>query len=222
MKNEQKNWLRRFPLLAEIKGSAWDAIMMDVRIVEITEGEILYHIGDSCENYLLVLEGCVRVQMCSETGHEIVLYRVEEGQSCIMTTSCLLSNESYPAEAVAETSVKAVVFGSDSFENALATLVEFRKFVFTAYAKRVADLIYLVNAVAFERMDVRLANVLLQRAGGRQELKITHQEIANELGTAREVVSRLLKEFERGGLIETHRGRLIIKNQVKLKNIGQF
>ena len=120
-KTSRSDWLQQFPLLATINGPAWDAVLNDIKIVEIPAGETIYHVGDSCENYLLVLEGSVRVQMFSENGHEIVLYRVEHGQSCIMTTSCLLARETYQAEAVTETPVTAAIISSAVFEQALAT-----------------------------------------------------------------------------------------------------
>lgn len=219
--DQKRGWVARFPLLAALSGPEWAAVLRQTQLVELPAGVAVYHVGDSCENYLLVLEGSVRVQMFSENGHEIVLYRVEEGQSCILTTSCLLAHERYQAEAVTETPVRAVAFSAAGFELALATLAEFRRFVFTAYAHRVTDLLCLIDAIAFGRMDVRLAELLLQRIGDQQELQITHQHLANELGTAREVVSRLLKEYERRGIVETHRGRLAVKDLEKLRQMSQ-
>jgi len=186
-KASEQHWVEQFPLLVTIGGPEWDTLLGEARIADIPAGETIYHVGDSCENYLLVLEGSVRVQMYSENGHEIVLYRVENGQSCIMTTSCLLARETYQAEAVTETPVRAVIIPAVIFEQALATLDGFRQFVFTAYARRIADLLSLIKDIAFERMDVRLARFLLQQGDKQSELHMTHQHIANELGTAREV-----------------------------------
>lgn len=214
-------WLKHFPLLSGIEGDEWNQVLKQVKIMDIPAGETIYHIGDHCQNYVLVIDGAVRVQMFSENGHEIVLYRVEDGQSCILTTSCLLAGEQYQAEAITETPVKVVVFPASAFELALETLPAFRKFVFTAYAKRVTDLLCLINAIAFNRMDVRLAKVLLERLGDYKELTLTHQDIANELGTAREVISRQLKEFERREIIEIHRGRLVVTNHHKLVQLSQ-
>jgi len=221
-KPSMPDWVRQFPLLANLSGPAWETLLGQARIVDIPAGETIYHVGDICENYLLVLDGSVRVQMFSENGHEIVLYRVESGQSCIMTTSCLLARENYQAEAVTESPVKAVIIPATTFEQALASLDGFRRFVFTTYARRVADLLSLIKAVAFERMDVRLARFLLQQTDKQAELHMTHQDIANELGTAREVISRLLKEFERRGIIETHRGYLSITSRPDIEQISQL
>lgn len=221
MTREDYSWISQFPLLAVLSGPEWQAVLRQTQLVELPAGVTVYHAGDRCENYLLVLEGSVRVQMFSENGNEIVLYRVEEGQSCILTTSCLLAQERYSAEAVTETPVRAVAFSAAGFEQALATLAGFRRFVFTNYARRITDLLCLIDAIAFGRMDVRLATLLLQRLGDQRELQITHQHIANELGTAREVVSRLLKEYERRGIVETHRGRLVIKDRGQLQRLTQ-
>ena len=169
---------------------------------------------------MLVLEGSIRVQMVSESGREIVLYRVETGQSCILTTSCLMAHKSYMAEAVTETTVRAVSIPMEFFQEALAESQPFREFVFASYGERIADLIMLVDAVAFGRMDARLAECLLKKAALQGWIDITHQELATELGTAREVISRLLKEFERSGRVNLHRGRVEIVDMGALEKIN--
>jgi len=216
------SWTAQFPLLADLQGAEWGAILLQTKVVELPAGMTVYHVGDSCQNYLLVLEGSVRVQMFSENGNEIVLYRVEEGQSCILTTSCLLAKERYQAEAVTEMPVRAVAFSAAAFEEALAAFAGFRQFVFRAYAQRVTELLSLIDAIAFGRLDTRLAALLLQRLGDgdQRELQTTHQHLASELGTAREVISRLLKEYERRGIVETHRGRLVVKDLLQLRQLS--
>ena len=166
---------------------------------------------------MLVLEGSVRVQKLSESGKEMSLYRVEGGQSCVLTTSCLLAGENYVAEAVTETPVRAVALPLAAFHEALAASQPFREFVFRSYGERIAGLILLLEAVAFGRMDGRLAQCLIDRADAEGTLATTHQELASELGTAREVVSRLLKEFERNGWVELGRGRIVLHDLAALR-----
>lgn len=214
------DWLQQFPLLATIDPVEKAELVSHVGFVDLPAGKSVYHVGDHCKHYLLVLSGSVRVQMYSHNGHEIVLYRVGDGESCILTTSCLLANEVYQAEAITETPVHAAMIPADSFDHAMATSAGFRHFVFSGYARRVADLLYLINTIAFERMDVRLANFLVQHMGQQRILHMTHQDIANELGTAREVVSRLLKELEKRGVIYLQRGSLTIENPEALKKLG--
>lgn len=186
------------------------------RLAAIPAGTVLFQDGSECSAYVLVIDGSIRVQKVSEGGREIVLYRVEAGQSCVLTTNCLIAREDYAAEGIAETDVRALVVPAATFRALLGKSEAFRDFVFAAYASRIADLLMLIEEVAFGRIDVRLAGWLRTRAvapdGGSREIRATHQDIATELGTAREVISRQLKEFERRGWVMLHRGRIEIKD----------
>lgn len=213
-------WISRFPSLADVEDPLLRSSLSAVRVMQLPSGATVFRSGDPCRNYLLVLEGSVRVQKVSESGREILLYRVESGQSCILTTACLLAGEDYAAEAVTETPVRAVAIPLSLFHEAMGASRPFREFVFRAYAERITSLILLVEAVAFGRMDVRLARCLLERAGDGTEVNTTHQDLATELGTAREVISRLLKEFERTGLVHLQRGRVILDNTAELRRIA--
>ena len=198
-----------FPALAALEPEA-ARLFAAARQVDIPAGTVLFQDGSPCGNYVLVIEGSIRVQKVAENGREIVLYRVEGGQSCVLTTNCLIGGENYAAEGIAENAVTALVLPAMAFRALLASSDVFRSFVFSAYASRMSDLLLLIEEVAFGRIDARLAAWLAERGGG--ELKATHQEIAVELGTAREVVSRQLKEFERRGWVALGRGRLAVQN----------
>lgn len=139
------------------------------------------------------------MQKVSASGRELILYRVGPGQSCVLSTTCLLAGETYPADGITETPVRAAVIPKTQFEEALQRSPVFRRFVFASFAKRVSGFIMLLEEVAFARMDCRLAQHLLDRTTDDGVVMCTHHALAAELGTAREVVSRLLKEFERRG-----------------------
>lgn len=201
------SWLDQFPDLQHVTDKSWRDAVSKAQLVSLPAGITLFHEGDVCQNYLLVLEGSVRVQKLSESGKEIVLYRVESGQSCVLTTSCLLAHDRYHAEAITETEVSAVAIPHSAFHQALGSAA-FREFVFASYGERVSSLVMLIDAIAFGRMDARLAHALFELADGNGIACATHQELARELGTAREVVSRLLKEFERHGWVALQRGRI--------------
>lgn len=218
----ERGWLQQFPQLSRLDEPVLGYLLEHIRLVDLSPEHVVYHIGDHCEHFLLVLNGTVRVQMFSRSGHEIVLYRVSEGQSCILTTTSLLADEVYQAEAVTESAVQAALLPAAVFERLMETSATFRHFIFANYGRRLTELLGLINTVAFERMDVRLAHVLVQRSGRKPVLHITHQEIANELGTAREVVSRLLKDLEHRGIIGLHRGYLVIEDVERLRQIGQL
>lgn len=163
-----------------------------------------------------MIDGSVRVQKLSESGREIVLYRVESGETCILTTSCLLSHCDYNAEAITETAVEAIALPQSTFDQALTASDQFRDFVFDAFGSRIAGLVTLIDAVAFGRMDIRLAQLLLEMTPTEGTITTTHQLLARELGTAREVISRLLKEFERHGWVALSRGHVSLLDRSEL------
>ncbi|MFO1037274.1 MAG: Crp/Fnr family transcriptional regulator [Geminicoccaceae bacterium] len=189
--------------------------------IEVPAGTVLFRPGDACAMYVLLTRGTVRVQLVTSTGHQILLYRVEQGETCVLTTSCLIAHEAYGAEGVAETDVAGLGLTPALFERLLAESNEFRRMVFTDFGRRLADLMVLLNEVAFRRMDARLADWLVQTAAREgTTLRHTHQDVAVELGTAREVVSRQLKEFERDGLLSLARGRIDVLDTRTLRQIG--
>ncbi len=214
------DWLTSFPTLAEIDSPGWRIALARAKTVELPAQTPVFHLGDRCRQFILVLAGSVRVQKLSESGREILLYRVEEGQSCILTTACLLGDIPYQAEALTETAVRAVVIPADAFYDALDDSAELRRFVFDNYAQRLSELLQLIDAISFGRVDRRLAALLSQHAQQSATLLLTHQELARELGTAREVISRTLKEFERLGYLSLSRGRIEILDAAQLQNLA--
>jgi CRP/FNR family transcriptional regulator, anaerobic regulatory protein len=219
---QRKNdWVDDFPTLNTLDPSIRSRLLASALAVTMPEGAMVFQEGAECSNYLLVLQGSVRVQKLSESGREIVLYRVEHGQSCVLTTSCLLSSDTYSAEAVTETPVEAVAIPNAIFQELLATSREFRAFVFATYAERLTGLLMLIDAIAFGRMDARLAAVLIELADKDGAITKTHQELARELGTAREVVSRLLKEFEHRGWLSLGRGRILLCDHSALEQLAE-
>jgi CRP/FNR family transcriptional regulator, anaerobic regulatory protein len=180
---------------------------------------VIFGPGKSPENLLLMLEGTVRVQQLAENGREIVLYRVHAGESCVLTTACLLAYEDYSAEGIAESEVSAVAIPRKVFDELVSTSAEFRNFVFSAYSKRITDLFLVIEEIAFRRMDIRLAQKLLQlEAEG--IVAATHQQMAAELGTAREVVSRQLSEFQRREWVAQSRGEIRILDRGALEDLA--
>mmetsp|Transcript_24440 Transcript_24440/g.45515 ORF Transcript_24440/g.45515 Transcript_24440/m.45515 type:complete len:222 (+) Transcript_24440:536-1201(+) len=216
MKSE---WVERFPGLARLKPETKAMLTARSRVIEVTAGTVIFGPGNSPENMLFLLSGTVRVQQVSETGHEIVLYRLHAGESCVLTTACLLAYDDYSAEGIAETAVQAAAVPRDVFDDLVAQSKSFRDFVFAAFSKRLTDLFLMVDEVAFQRIDVRLAHKLIELADGRDRIETTHQKLSVELGTAREVISRQLQEFQRRGWIVQGRG---VVNIVKLAALEQL
>lgn len=154
----------------------------------------------------------MRVQQTSESGREIVLYRIHSGESCVLTTACLLAYDDYAAEGIAETDIKAAAIPRSVFDDLVASSAPFRNFVFEAFSKRITGLFLMIDEVAFQRIDVRLAQKLQELAEGSAAVRATHQQLSVELGTAREVISRQLQEFQRREWITQTRGLITITN----------
>ena len=213
-------WVERFPGLSRLKPTLKQLLIKRSEIVSVPVGTTIFGPGKSPENMLFLLDGTVRVQQVSDTGHGIVLYRIEAGQSCVLTTACLLAYEDYSAEGVAETSVQAAAIPRDVFDDLVAQSKLFRDFVFAAFSKRITDLFLMIDEVAFQRMDVRLADKLIRLSNNQDIIATTHQKLSVELGTAREVISRQLQEFQRRGWIEQGRGNINLLNRTKLEQLG--
>ncbi|MEO3430839.1 Crp/Fnr family transcriptional regulator [Pelagibius sp. CAU 1746] len=213
-------WITRFPELGKLTASEQKLIAERAQAISLPAQTTVFAPGLPAENFLLVLDGTVRVQQVSSGGREIVLYRVTGGESCIMTTACLLSQDTYNAEGITETPVQAVAVPKAAFDELMARSAEFRRFVFSDYSSRITDLLHVVEEVAFERIDKRLAQKLLDRADESGQLNATHQDLAVELGTAREVVSRHLKEFQRRGWLELTRGQIALAERAALERLA--
>ena len=215
-----RGWTAQFPPLAALEDGVRDRLERSARIVHHPEGARLFGPGQPARDMLLLLSGRARVQQTSEGGREIVLFRVHGGESCVLTTACMLAEEAYQAEGIAETDIVVVVLPKLSFDALVAEEPAFRNFVFAAYSRRLIDLLRVVDDVAFGRIDVRLAERLLALAGGDKEIAATHAQIASELGTAREVVSRVLHDFQKRGFVAQSRGRIAVLDKPALRALA--
>lgn len=210
------------PLLSVLEADLRERVRREARVIELPAGQPVFRPGDVCESLPLVLKGSVRVQMAGASGNEIVLYRIGDDDVCTLSIGCLMADRGYRAEAVVERHTTAVVLTAGLFDALMAASSGFRREVMAAYGRRLDTLMLVIEEVAFRRMDARLAAWLAARAP-ESPLAITHQELAVEFGTAREVVSRLLKEFERSGLLRLGRGRIQVLDVPGLSRLaGDF
>ena len=208
------------PGLADADDAVLGKLLENAQVVKLDHDRFVFHAGDLCQAFLILLDGEVRVQLTSASGREVTLYRIGPGGSCILTTSCLLSNEHYPAEAIAESDVEALAIPVSSFQSALESSQWFRRFVFDGFSSRLTSVIQKIEQIAFTAIDVRLAAVLLDLDRKGVE-KITHQDIAVELGTAREVVSRHLKRFESQGWVQLGRGQVSLTDRPQIEALAR-
>jgi len=218
---EQGGWIAQFPGLERLPADLQQTLIAQSSIVSLPAGSRIYGPGQAPENYLMLLDGAIRVHQVSESGREIVLYRLAAGESCALTTACLMGYEDYLAEAIAETDIRAVAIPRAAFDDLIARSPIFRRFVFTAFSARVTELFRIIEQVAFARMDIRLAQRLLELSQGGPTISVTQQQLASELGTAREVISRILSEFQRSNWLKSTRGSIHIENRAALERLAR-
>jgi CRP/FNR family transcriptional regulator len=210
-------WRDLFPTLAG--GDAQTRAIMDAaRQLTLPPDQPVFLAGSPCVNYVLLLAGRVRVQIIGEGGREAVLYRVLPGQSCVLTTCCILGADAYPAEGFTEAQVSALAIPKPAFDQGLEAAPAFRRFVFANLGSRMAEVIARMEEVAFRPVERRLAAWLLGQAGA-GPVSATHQEIAVELASAREVVSRHLKRLESAGLVRLGRSSLEVCDPEGLRRL---
>jgi len=197
---------RALPVLKRADPALKREFLQTAFLARIPQGKDVFAEGDPIDAIALLLSGEVRVYKIGETGREITLYRFGNGESCILTANAILSRQSFPAVATVEQTAEAVMIPADAFRDWVRRYDLWRDFVFDLLSQRLSSVMALVDEVAFRRMDGRVAAFLLQRGRLRNPIPVTHQEIAAELGTSREVVSRILEDFVGRGLIRMARG----------------
>lgn len=215
--------LAAFTAFSDITDPAWlDALRISKEQV-IPANTVVVRPGDPCTNFLMVLRGRVRVYRVDGSGREIVLYRVSAGEICVLTLGNLISGLDYTAEAMTEEEVSVLAIPLPYFQRAMAESEAFRNLIVSELTRRLLEVMRLVEQVAFQKLDLRLACLLGQLSGQHNTpcLHVTHQELARELGTTREVASRLLKEFERLGCIRLQRGRIEILSPEALARLNR-
>lgn len=210
-----------FPLFAKAGHDLQAELFEHATLAEIPAHQFICLEGNICSGIPLVLEGRARVYKLSESGREITLYRVEPGDSCILTASCIMSGVEFPAFVSTETKVVAIVIPPAVFRRWVNKYDVWSQFLWRLLSSRFAEVISLVEEVAFQRVDKRTADYLLDLADAEGKIKKTHQDIAADLGSSREVISRILKDFEHKGLITLSRGEIYTENTNELRRAAQ-
>jgi CRP/FNR family transcriptional regulator len=194
------------PLLQQADATFVREFQQAAFFARIPAGRDIFLEGDRVEAIALLISGVVRVYKVGETGREITLYRFGNGASCILTANAILRQKTFPAIATVEQDAEAVMIPADIFRDWVRRYDLWREFVFDLFSQRLSTVMAIVDEVAFRRMDSRVASLLLTQGKIQNPLRITHQEIAAELGSSREVVSRLIEDFVSEGSIRSGRG----------------
>lgn len=203
----QARLLAAYPSLADLPTALRDQVMRELTVLRLPAGSTLFREHDACGGFPMVLAGRVRISRLLADGRELVLYDVGPGESCVLSTSCLLGNARYNAQGACETEVDLALLPRDLFDRLIAGHPPFRTAVFSLFGERLVRLVELAEAVGFRRVEQRLAAALL---GVGRELQTSHEKLAQRLGASRETVSRTLKVFEVSGWIRLRRGTIEI------------
>jgi CRP/FNR family transcriptional regulator len=205
------------PALADLTPEMNQAVARQAIPMTAPAGALLFDAGNACQALPLIISGSIRVFKRADSGREISLYRVNPGEICIVTVSCLLGGDPYPATGVAEADITALALPRPLFLTLTENHPAFRQAVFHLFGDRLAGLMQLVEEVAFRKLDQRLAALLASRA---PLILGSHQRLADELGSVREIVSRLMKQFEEQGWIRLGREKIEVLDAGALRNFS--
>lgn len=209
--------LELYPVFQGMPPSVVEQALGQAKPLALPAGTVVFEERNACQGFPMLLSGKIKVVKTAPNGREIQLYRVTPGESCIITSSCLLANSPYSARGVAETDLQLLVIPPPVFQKLLQTQELFRHYVFSLFSERLAEMMELVEEVAFRKLDQRLAALLLSRG---RYIQSTHQSLADDLGSVREMISRLLKTFAEQGLVALGREQIEILDAARLRRIA--
>jgi CRP/FNR family transcriptional regulator len=208
------------PILQRAEPHITDDFRQSTYYARIPTGKDIFAEGDRADAIALLFSGVVRVYKIGETGREITLYRFGTGESCILTANAILSSQSFPAIATVEQDTEAIMIPADTFRDWVRRYDLWRDFLFRLLSQRLTSVMEIVDEVAFQRMDIRVATFLLERSTKQNPLNVTHQRIAAELGSSREVISRILESFAQQGLVRMERSTIEVLDAISLRAVA--
>jgi len=208
-----------YPEFTEIASGDMDRIFENAQTMSIPQDTVLCNENTACEQFFLLLNGSIRVFQPKSDGREVTYYRLQPGDICMMSLYCLVNKRPFTAVAEAETDVRILTLSHDDFDTAMGISSVFRNLVISKVSDRFMEVFQLIQGTVFNNLDMRLACLLGQMFERNKTavLNVTHQVLANELGTSREVVSRVLKDLERRGCLSLHRGEITLTSPETLR-----
>lgn len=205
--NDIKSLLLQYPMLRELDAADRSALLATASVLHLPAGTIVFDEHQPCQGFPMLLSGSIRIIKSSANGRELHLYRVFPGDSCILSSSCLLGRSDYHARGITESNSVIVAISPAMFERLLSMHKPFQDYIFGMFSERLNDLMQLLSAISFQKLDQRLAGLLANKSS---PLYTTHQALADELGSVRVIVSRLLKSFAEQGWIKLGREHIEI------------
>lgn len=209
--------LRHYPILHKLPANLQHLLCQEGKHVEFPSNYVLFDEGASHHHYFFLTSGIARVVRSTISGRELLLYRLQAGGICVLTINALLGGKDYHARGIVEEKITAVTIPQPLFIRFTEESPVFNKFIFQTFNQRMAHLVTLIEEVAFQKLDQRLANHLLQKG---TRIQTTQQQLADELGSVREVISRLLQDFKTRGAVQLERGYIHILDKAILERIA--
>ncbi len=209
--------LNQYPILRETPSDTLDVLMASATHIKVPAGAMMFDENQPCMGFALLLRGAARVVKAAPNGRELHLYDVTPGEACILTSSCLLGQSTYQARCTVIQPAELVVLPPAGFRLLFSASESFRQHVFSRYSERISELLQLVSAVAFQKLDQRLAAWLLQRPS---PIHVTHQTVADDLGSLREIISRVLKNFADQGWVQLGRELIEVSDAQALRRLA--
>lgn len=212
--------LNTFEFLSQLDERKLEKLIENIHVRSFEGGTIILQEGNACENMVFILKGSIRVYKLSPEGREITLYHIGKGETCIILNSCIIENSNYPAIAEVEEDAQLAIISSIYFNELIFSAPSYQKYIFHIVSKRLTEVLTIVDEVVFKHMDTRIAAFLYEKTlKDGNKLEITHEKISLEIGSAREVVSRILKDFEKQNILTLSRGIINITNMKKIIEI---
>lgn len=208
---------RVYPVLRDLNQGLVSEALSHAKAVTLKAGKPIFAELQPCDFFPFVLSGRIRVYKQSVHGRELFLYDVAPGDVCVLTAGCLLGGELYNASGTVKEDCLLCMISARDFDEFLSLKI-FREYIFSLVSKRILELMQLVEEVAFQRLDQRLAALLLRQKG---PIEGSHQELADELGTVREMVTRLLHSFADAESVALGRGRIVVLDEAALRRIAE-
>ena len=219
---QQAEFENRFPFIKQCSPAFVESFYSKAQYAELPAASSICEEGQHCAHLAMVLDGVGRVYKLSTSGREITLYRINAGESCVLTASCIMNGDSFPAMAATETIVKTVLISPANVIDWFCQEPQWQQFVFRLLSHRLSDIISVVEEVAFKRIDVRLAEQFARSlTQGHATVHKTHADLAADVGSSREVISRVLRDFSERGMISTHRGNIEILDKQAINRLAQ-
>ena len=211
-----------FPIWNKLQTDQQDRIRSNLNFRTVKKGTILHNGDMDCTGLLLVKAGQLRAYILSDEGREITIYRLFDRDLCLFSASCIMRSIQFEVTIQAEKDTDLWVIPAEVYQDIMETSAPVANYTNELMASRFSEVMWLMEQIMWKSLDKRLAAFLLEEVSieGTDELKITHETIANHLGSHREVITRMLRYFQNEGMVKLSRGMVTILDREKLEALG--